>query len=509
MSINEYSFTIQTPVHIGNGERLGKMDFILERNQCLIIDLDMVLSELKDNQSALNEFGGEKFNIRDFLQKYKIPPANVQKYSLPNPGNIRPFNIQEMIKTGMGNALLPGSSIKGSIRTVMLWHLLKDTERKKATDILIGILKSKVKKEQADNELDHFLFGRNPNHDLLRCLQVGDVEFNLSDLKLLECKVLSLNEHNGFGWKKMGKGGFNTPNAREGSSICCESLARDAVSIGRIKFEEFLFENPLTIKELGFSDKKELLVGLPHKCNEFTESFIASEIDFFTSCKMKKMVEFYETLKEEIPQDGGSFFLHLGWGSGWRGMTGNYLDDEYIKGFREKYGKFSNQMGKNIKDKATGSWVQFPIFPKTRKIAFENGKPKYPLGWIKIEKVKEDAIHKDQPVEIITPKPEPAPETEFMKNFEDFRLNPSPENFKKFIEKIKPEEIDELKVVSFEEMRNSINIGFVAPLAASDIRAEIKKVLAVKLLDVIEKGKKWKGDKLEKYEKLQTIAEEN
>jgi len=494
MSITEYSFTVKTPVHIGSGERLGKMDFLLERNQCLIIDLDMVLFELKDNSSALDEFGGEKFNINDFLKKYKISPSKVKKYSLRNPENVKPFNIQEMLKTGMGNALLPGTSIKGAIRTVILWHLFKDTDKGKAADILNKVLKSKVKKEQADNELDHFLFGSDPNHDFLRGLQVGDVEFKLSDLKLLECKVLSFKEYNSFGWKRMGRGGFNTPNPRQATSVYCESLALNAVSIGRIKFEEFLFENTLSIKELRFSDKKELLDILPQKCNKFTESFIVSEIDFFESCKMKEMVEFYGTLREEIPRDGESFYLHLGWGSGWRGMTGNYLSGDNLEALRKKF-----NMGKQ----------NFLIFPKTRKIAFENGKPKYPLGWIKIEKIKEDVIHKEQSVDIITSKPVPASQTEFMKIFEDFRLSPSPENFRKFIEKIKPEEIEDLKVLSFENMRDSINIGFVTPLAESDIHAEIKKVLAGKLLEVIEKGKKWKRDKLAKYEKLQTIAGEN
>jgi len=94
-----------------------------------------------------------------------------------------------------------------------------------------------------------------------------------------------------------------------------------------------------------------------------------------------------------------------------------------------------------------------------------------------------------------------------MKNFEEFRFSPSPENFKKFIEEIRPDEVDELKNLSFENMKESINIGFVAPLIECEAPEEIKKVLAIKLLQVIEKSKKWKGDKLEKYNKLKSMAE--
>jgi CRISPR-associated protein Csm5 len=487
----KYSFAIKTPVHIGTGERLGRMDFILQGNLCVIVDFDKVLFEFKDKPEALNKFEEEGFAMRDLSLKYKIAPAMVQKYSLHNPGNIRPFNIQEMIKTGMGNPLMPGTSIKGAIRTVLLWHLFEEKNKKETANILKRILDSEVKKEQADDELDHFLFGPDSNHDLLRGLQVGDVEFKLSHLQLLESRVLSLEGNNGFGWKKMGKGGFNTPDPKKATPTCCESLSPGAVSVGRLKLEGFLFDNSLAKRELGFSDKKELLVNLPEKCNQYAKVFIANEIDFFESCNMEEMVNFYNALQKEIPEDKGFFLLHLGWGSGWRGMTGNYLSEADLIDFRKRF-----SMGEK----------SFPVFPKTRKIAFENSKPKYPLGWIKVEKIKEGVSKKDQPIEIITTKPKAPPQSELMKNFEEFRLSPSPGNFRKFIEKIKPDEIDELKRLSFEKLRESINIGFVTPLIECEASDEIKKVLAGKFLEFIKKSKKWKGAKLEKYNNLKAMA---
>lgn len=486
----EYSFTIRTPVHIGTGERLGRMDFIIQGNRCVIVDFDRVLSEIEGNPEILNEFEDERVIISDLLSKHKIAPAKVQKYSLPNPGNIRPSNIQEMIKTGMGNPLLPGTSIKGAIRTVLLWHLIQENDPKRTSGILKKILGSTVKKEQADDELDHFFFGHDPNHDLLRGLQVGDVEFKLSNLALLESKVLSLTGNNGFGWKKMGKQGFNTPDPPKATSTYCESLSPGTKSVGRVKVENFLFDNHMAESELGFSGRKELLVNLSEKCNQYVKALIADEIDFFKSCNMKEMVNFYNALQEEIPEDNGAFLLHLGWGSGWRGMTGNYLSEADVIDFRNKF-----MMGKKSS----------PVFPKTRKIIFENGEPKYTLGWVRIEEVKAQEVDTDRAINISSAKQKPVPQSELINNFDELRLGPSPENFKKFIEKIVPEKINELKNLSFEKV--SINIGFVSPLIECEAPDEVKKVLAIQLLKIIKKGKKWKGDKLEKYNKLKNMAE--
>jgi len=493
----EFSFTIKTPVHVGSGEKLGKIDFILQTNQCVIINIDDFLYELRDNPSALNEFGGEHFNISNFLKQYKIPQGKVQRYSLPNPDNIKPFNIQELVKTGMGNPLLPGTSIKGAIRTVILWHLFKNADQGKIADTLNTILNSNVKKEQADGDLDHFLFGSNPNHDFMRSLQVGDVEFNLSDMRLLETKVLSLTQDNGFGWKKMGKDGFNDPNPKKATSICCESLALGATSNGRIKMDNFLFaDTPAVKQELGFSDKREMIADLPQKCNEYAKTFIAGEIAFFENCRMNDMVSFYTALQEEIPQGNDSFILHLGWGSGWRGMTGNYLSEDNLEAFKKRFG-----LGK----------LSFPVFPKTRKIAFEKEKPKYPLGWIKIEKIKEEMTRQGQPVPITitTVTQKPKTQSELEKNFEAFRLSPSPENFNKFIDTIKEEDTAELEKLSFKGLKNSVNIGFASPLIEADMPLDLRKILAIKMLEVLEKNKKWSDDKLAKYKKLQEMVKQN
>ena len=494
--MTEYIFTIRTPVHVGGGERLSLTDFVIETGKCIIVDIESVLTELHNNHAALDDFGGENFRIANFLNRYKLSPSNFQKYAIQVSRSLNPKEIYEMIKTGMGKPLLPGSSIKGAIRTVLLWHLVNTIPEKKLSQIYKGIINSDIKNEQADNQLDQFIFGSDPNHDFLRSLLVADGEFRISEVGLTEVKVMTLNKSlSSYSWKKMPR--TSVDNHAEATSIFCESLQLGATSMVRIReIEKFLYDNPLAANELNFLDKRELLENLPEKCNQYAQDFIKEEMTFFESCGMEPMVNFYQDLQSEIIKMDGTFYLHLGWGSGWRGMTGAYLEEDDLIQFRRRF-----KLGRK----------DFPIFPKTRKIAFEQGQPRYPMGWIKIQKTEMKLGHPEISINIITPEPAPEPtpvvQSELMKNFEEFRLSPSPEHFKTFIEKIKSDDIEELGSLTFEKMRGIINIGFVSPLIQCEISHEIKNLLARKLLEVIEKSKKWKDDKLDKYNKLKAMAE--
>ena len=523
---NKCCYTLRTPVHVGSGEKLGKIDFVSDKNRCIVIDIDSLLLEIRDNSSAINEFSDGDVRIADFLKRHRISLASIQKYSIHNPDKIDPARspIQEIIKTGMGNPFIPGSSIKGAIRTVILWHLVSATGEKIISDLLDGIIKSNVKKEQADEDIDKHFFGDDPNHDFLRGLQVGDVEFKLPDLRLVESKILNLDNQTSSGWKKMGKNGFTSADPKKATSIFSEALNDGAVSTGRIKIDDFLFDDPVCLKELDFSDtKKGLLSGLPEKCNQFARDFIESEIKFYAKCKMEDMVKFYTDLQSEIPEDNKFFLLHLGWGSGWRGMTGNWIGEKSLVRFRERFelGKLicpiCPKCGKKTKPnkhkkgysscfecKKSFSTKLFPVFPKTRKIAFNNGNPAYPFGWIKVEKIQpEEAAAKVSQKALES---EPVIQSEFIANYEKFRLRPSPDNFKNFIEKIKPEESDELKELSFIKMKGVINIGFVMPLIECETSEDIKQIIAGKLLRLIKKGKKWNSEKNDKYRQVENMA---
>ena len=104
---------------------------------------------------------------------------------------------------------------------------------------------------------------------------------------------------------------------------------------------------------------------------------------------------------------------------------------------------------------------------------------------------------------------EPVYESDLKKHFDEFRLRPSSDNFRKFIDKIKPEEIAELTEFSFKEMKGSINIGFVDTLIKADVSEGIKSIVAGKVFKLIKRNKKWSQEKLERYCQLEILSGKN
>ncbi len=104
--------------------------------------------------------------------------------------------------------------------------------------------------------------------------------------------------------------------------------------------------------------------------------------------------------------------------------------------------------------------------------------------------------------------------TKIIKDFEKFRLSPSPESFVKFLEALKETDADWLGRQDLFQIKG-FNIGFADKLFASDItHLNIKKILARQFLEKIDykkakKRTKKKGNRtnLERYEKLKLIIE--
>ena len=57
-----------------------------------------------------------------------------------------------MVKTGFGNPIIPGTSLKGALRTVIFWHLFNETQ--KVEEILNNILKKTDYKNNIQLKLD-------------------------------------------------------------------------------------------------------------------------------------------------------------------------------------------------------------------------------------------------------------------------------------------------------------------------------------------------------------------
>jgi hypothetical protein len=129
--------------------------------------------------------------------------------------------------------------------------------------------------------------------------------------------------------------------------------------------------------------------------NKHSEEIIRAEIEFFQNYTpdTNPVINFYQNLLkgiDEARKNKDMFIVRLAWGSGWRGMTGNWLAPQELDVIRPEA-----KLGKRGVD----------IFPKTRRLAVQDGFPHVPLGWVLVQPAEDSLFHRE-PVAIAAPEPE-------------------------------------------------------------------------------------------------------
>ena len=168
MANYQLKITALSPLHIGAGEelRLG-FDFTIQGNSTYRLNVDRVLETHPGWQTAR---GGRYPLPGDLLSEKDYNNAELFRYTLrgrprSSKGDAR---LQACIKDPFDRPYLPGSSIKGALRTALAWMGWKEVKP------VLDSSKLNRSRSWAGQRLERELFGENPNKDLLRALQVGD-----------------------------------------------------------------------------------------------------------------------------------------------------------------------------------------------------------------------------------------------------------------------------------------------------------------------------------------------
>lgn len=182
----QMKITALSPIHIGNGVLIGKKEYIQKSpNQPVIIpDLSKMLYDLQllHKEVAFQKYmlGSTKDGLGQWLKQEGIPEERIRswkKYSLyagdafikPENGKAAtPKGIMAFVKDAYGIPYVPGSSIKGMIRTALLaMEIQKNPQQfsriKKAIDDITGRyvrpgkpLKTYLKRETDQLEAEAF-----------------------------------------------------------------------------------------------------------------------------------------------------------------------------------------------------------------------------------------------------------------------------------------------------------------------------------------------------------------
>jgi CRISPR-associated protein Csm5 len=205
-------------------------------------------------------------NLKD-LRKYILQHFDIEKIAyLVFDYNQEPTTeIKPLLRTGLGKPILAGSSIKGSIRTAILTYLIKNDNKNFASKEDNLGRKRGNKMFYSDSTLQKHYLGKDPNHDLLRMLQVGDFEVENSKTILHKTQTLNL-----YG---------NSWNIKQSVSNFLECAGKQT-SLGKINIPETQLKNNQQkdiLKHTDLLNFKKLF----NIINEHTKELLKGELIFW------------------------------------------------------------------------------------------------------------------------------------------------------------------------------------------------------------------------------------
>ena len=210
--LERFRITLETvsPVFIGSSAKISKKELVMLPNEgkVLIPNLNKLISILaeKNSLNAYEEYLVDETNrksLRNFLSEQCIPvSANapwVQNCLYCSSNDIRNINVlHQFIKDNQGNPYIPGSSIKGAIRTALLAYLSSERDIHSVKDSTVQNIRQR---KQGIEEYPLRTLKLNAKqgkekdavNDLLRSLQISDSSpFNQDSLVI--CKKLELTK---------------------------------------------------------------------------------------------------------------------------------------------------------------------------------------------------------------------------------------------------------------------------------------------------------------------------
>lgn len=352
-----------TPVHIGSGNELHfNTDYIYFEKQNVIgvIQPEKILSLIgKDNLDKWVTYITQKKGIDKYL--YNILKRNPEPDEISS--RIIPVleraphqqNIKEQLFNGTGKPYIPGSSIKGSIRTALLTYLIGNQPEVVKQRKNLEIIKRHGRAEFNDSIIQKHYFGHDPNHDIMRLIRTGDVTLRKTSSYLVQTVNLQGNH-----WDI--KKSIN-------QFVECIPLGESS------EFKLQIFDYGQLAKQY-FPENKKFLTddGLITRIRSHTNRWLNNEIAFWEEEGYPEAAkDYYQALRdiEEISRscEENEAVLRIGFGGGFTSTTGDWQYDHM-----EEYDY------NELTDRLRPRRYQGMVFPKTRKFT----KNQLPLGFVKL-----------------------------------------------------------------------------------------------------------------------------
>ena len=355
--MSEIRIETLSQVHIGNGVFLHEgNDFLVDGNYAYVLNLDKLGTVIGTEQTIIQQWvkaindGASGTFIRNHTKGISYNDISKRRILCSNTFNQAQNTLKEQLHDGFGRPYIPGSSIKGAIRTAVLSTLAKEKigERLKNEDN-----KGKWKKIifGMEDELLHFYSGDkakkkvDPSNDLFRFLNTGDAYFEQGSELVVRQMNLNIREKDSL--------------LDEKKQQAVEVIRKGAVSHFRMKVMDDFYRKSIISDFQGLQDLIELI-------NNHTYQLICDEIEFWDKGEgaaytgQDTYLDQLETILDSIDAcQTNECVLRIGQASGWRFITGAWLEKIDRGYFKKEIVPLCRPRNNN--------YSQYP-FPKSRRI---------------------------------------------------------------------------------------------------------------------------------------------
>ena len=374
-----YHFDVQpiSPVHVGDGNTIGEESLYPVtggRDECVyVLDMERILDEHESDSNP-----GTYSSLASLVARIAgRAPARYALHEIRD-RNFRPHEIRLQMRSGAGHPMIPGSSLKGAIRTAVFGDAIRLAKRSseqttRQRDVLrqlTGLLRSPNSADTLERALFRDHKGQ-PYDDIFRCLCVSDACFPVSSLTLAEVRTLSPNQRDLRAEKFRQHVEALRPTARAKISISLDRHLLDS-----------------RFRELGGDLTN--LQGLKGILRRQAKALLTEEIRYFERAQRDDVARALDDLRLQFDSDPAVIPLRLGWGTGWTTMTGA-VHDEQARGQLRSVGAVGRR---------NGPYPRGFEAPKTRKLVRLLTQPQAipVLGWILLRESLDDTLDIGPPV---------------------------------------------------------------------------------------------------------------
>ncbi|HRT81406.1 MAG TPA: type III-A CRISPR-associated RAMP protein Csm5 [Bacteroidales bacterium] len=381
----QVKITTLTPVCIGDGQRLSPFsDYKLKRDKLIYLNQEVIKKALEKQPDLIDDYvegiisgmdnTGSKFDIDSFLyNRAKLDLSSLKLKEVDSTAQPKGNkNLYTILKQVGKYPYIPGSSLKGAIKTALLYNWLMDKNNYWCKDYLKLLDKnsSLTQEELKDKKIEFEDIFDNQLEKFEFAVSDSDI-FPENSIKAIDTKRLHLKE-----------GKFTIPQTWEAIKENCSAT----ITINSIK------------------ENKDKLLNWSEICkivNSYTLNSNDREWEIFNSCGAENnkfdvklndikriFYKFYKKSEDDINKaDETACYLRLGSGKGYYfNSIGLALYNADKTNNKVLFYKFLKQMKFKSSKKYRLHATEFPL---TRVLDLETYNP---LGWVKLELLKEKEL---------------------------------------------------------------------------------------------------------------------